>query len=507
MTRILSLLIAIIVLFLQVPPEAFAADEKNYSGVTVGEIGGYLAAGIQTVKNLYLQRKFSYPQGHGFAAERANNFIDYLNGYNSHVVGDNNVANGPDRIIFNRDGTKVFIQDKYCKTASESVEAAFDSETGLYRYMDSNGPMKLEVPKDQYHEAIKSMEQKIREGKIKGVTDPSEASNIVKEGHYTYDQALNLTKAGNIDSLKYDAANGAIIATCAMGISFALDYVSCRMNGLPPEESLKNASLNGLKTGGVAFATYVISSQLAKTGLKDAIAPTANAVANSLGEGLSKSLLNLYGIEIAGKEIAKKVSEVLANQLITSGVIVAVLTVPDVIDLFRGRISKEQLLKNLIVTVVSVAGATAGGIIGTAVGTAVVPGAGSAVGATVGGVVGGVIGGTAAGLAGDMLLSSVYEGDAQQMYEIITEVFTDMSNDYLLAQGEADIIVNQVRDELAGSKLKDMYASEDRKSFAKELMRPYFDDVVKMREGIKIPTSEEARASYIASLQGIVFIH
>ena len=67
------------------------------------------------------ERKFTAAQGHGFAAERANNLSDVLHGEKAAIIGDNNAKNGADRKILNRDGTTTYIQDKYYSTASGSV--------------------------------------------------------------------------------------------------------------------------------------------------------------------------------------------------------------------------------------------------------------------------------------------------------------------------------------------------------------------------------------------------
>ncbi|MEF7167399.1 hypothetical protein U9244_26585, partial [Escherichia coli] len=75
--------------------------------------------------------------------------------------------NGADRLV---SGTE--IQTKYCSTAARSVGAAFDGQNGQYRYMGNHGPMQLEVPRDQYAGAVETMKNKIREGKVPGVTDP-----------------------------------------------------------------------------------------------------------------------------------------------------------------------------------------------------------------------------------------------------------------------------------------------------------------------------------------------
>lgn len=473
----------------------------------IGETGGYLFGSLRTIEKGYIERKFNWSQGHGFAAEQANNLADRLQGKKAIIVGDNNALNGADRKIINRNGNEIWIQDKYYQSASGSVNAAFDQETGTYRYITSKGtPMMLEVPADQYEDAIRLMQDKISEGKVPGVTEPSEAVNYVRQGKYTYKQVVNLTKAGNIDSLKYDATNGAITAAGAFGISFALDFISCKMNGETTKDATKNAALNGLKTGGVVFATYVISSQLAKTGLKQALAPTTDAIANALGKDLSVALLKTVGKDattLTASEITKQVSSILQNQIITTGVVIAVLSIDDVADLFRGRISKEQLLKNLAVTTVSVAGATVGSLAGSAAGTALAPGVGTEIGRYAGGFVGGIV----SGYVGEKVLSNVYAGDAEEMYEIISAQFQILGDEYLISEAEGDAITLVLQDSLTSDVLKDMYASEDRTTFANDLMEPMFEDQIKKRETIDFPSEEEVRAEMKATMQDVVYIH
>lgn len=169
--------------------EDVIANEET-EDFTLGELGGYL---------------------YGFAAENANTLYEGFKGINTKVVGGDNVPNGADRIIVNKDLSITQIQDKYFKTASESVGNAF--ENGKYRYMDSQGnPMLLEVPKDQYEKAVEFMTKRIEKGQVEGVTDPSQAANIVKKGPLTFEQSVNITKYGKIDSLIYDAANGFIVS-------------------------------------------------------------------------------------------------------------------------------------------------------------------------------------------------------------------------------------------------------------------------------------------------------
>lgn len=80
--------------------------------------------------------------------------------------------------------------------------------------------MQLEVPKDQYDNIVEGFRRKIESGKVDGVSDPSQAELIVRKGKLTYQQAVNLTKPGTIESLLYDAGTGAVVCTSTFGITF-----------------------------------------------------------------------------------------------------------------------------------------------------------------------------------------------------------------------------------------------------------------------------------------------
>ena len=115
--------------------------------------------------------KYHSKQGHGYAAEDANALWDRMHGKTVDKVGLDNSLNGPDRI-----SNGVMIQTKYHADASKSVASAF--ENGKYRY----GSMKLEVPRDQYDDAIRLMRNRIANGEVPGVTDPKMAEQIVIKG-------------------------------------------------------------------------------------------------------------------------------------------------------------------------------------------------------------------------------------------------------------------------------------------------------------------------------------
>ena len=478
-----------------------------------GSAAGMIQGGKHTIYRLSHEVRFNGTTGHGFAAERGNNLMDAMKGKKATVVGDNNAKNGADRMIIGRGtGRQILIQDKYCKTARSTVEACFEqgkNGTQVFRYLDGKGkPMLIEVPADQYEDAVKIMEGKIKEGLIPKVKNPAEAKNLVKKGSLTYQQAVNLTKAGTIDSLKYDAANGVISASCAFGIAALLDYSVSMLNGADREEALQTAVLNGFKTGVVVFATDVIAGQIAKTGAGQVFVPTANAVTKALGPGFSKAILAAY--DPAAGALAKnssalttKAGAVLGKQMLVATVLIVVLTADDVADLFQGRISREQLLKNLAITTAGVVGGTAGFAAGAAVGSAVAPGAGT----IVGGLAGSTALGTASGFATEKAMHIFMEDDADKMLACLEEEFQNLGEEYLINIEEGEQITEKLQKELSGDRLKDMFASEDPKAYARDLMEPMFEETLTTREKITAPTEQEMRSEMKTSMEDVVFLH
>ena len=506
--KLIAFVMCIAIVLVNVRLDVFADsdNEQQDDGYSVGQFGGYLASNKWSVKNIKFESKYNTRVGHGFAAERANNLIDIFHGKNATIVGDDNLKNGADRLLINRDGTKIWIQDKYYQNATDSVNACF-GEDGMFRYLDADGnPMQIEVPADQYDDAVIKMANKIQQGKIEGVSDPEQAKSIVKKGNVTYKQAKSIAKAGNISSLKYDAQNGIITASSAVGISFAIDYAVCMINGNDALESLEIASMNSLKTGGVVFCTYVISSQLSKTGLSAALMPTSEAIAKSLGDDVAKSILKTSGINTAGMTSSARtaaVAKIINNQAIFGTVTVVVLSADDVVEAFQGRISREQLLSNLAVAISSTAGGIGGMYLGGAAGTAICPG----VGTVVGSIAGGIILSVGSGAAADYIAGLLYEGDAEKMYDIIVDEFQNVGEDYLVTEGEVENIVEALSKELSEETLKDMFESDDREKFARKLIEPLFDKEISKREIVEIPSEEEIRAELKENLKGVALVH
>ena len=451
-----------------------------------GTVAGGMAIGnYGNVNKSYEEEKFHSRQGHGFAAERANHLMDKFRGHTSQILGDNNAPNGADRIV---DG--VYIQSKYCATGSRCINECFEENgKGVFRYMQDGKPMQIEVPSDKYEDAVRAMEEKIRRGQVKNVTDPQEAKNIVRKGYFTYEQAKNIAKAGTVESLVYDAVNGMVIASSAFGVTALLTFASSIWRGENSEIALKAATYSGLKVGGTAFITSVIAGQLSKAGLNSALVGSSEAIVSMMGPKASAVLINAFrnGSNIYGAAAMKSAAKLLRGNAISAGVTVVVMSSFDIVNIFRGRISGKQLFKNMTNTVTTVASGTGGWMAGAAVGSAIFPGAGT----VAGGLIGSIGAGAVAKKVTNTVLDAFVESDADEMAEIIQEEFVIMVEDYLMNQRETENVAGVLSKKLDGKRLRDMYASTDRPAFARTLLEPIVNNEISSREKIAAPNKKQ----------------
>lgn len=362
--------------------------------------------------------------GHGYAAEDANSMSDILTGHEVILSGRDNSLSGPDRIV---NGVK--IQTKYCQTAKQSVMAGF-GEDGLYKY---NGQI-LEVPADQYQDALNEMGQKIADGKVPGFTDPKDAGKIIKKGSVTYKQAKNIAKAGNIDSLIFDAKTQSVVALSAFGISFAINLgmmvlFHCK-NKKELEEAVQLAFLKGLENGTISLTSGILTTQVLRTSFGRKFVASLTWMSKDVVNAVYKTSIGKKLIhQIAAVVVDKKnvyggaaknvVTRLLRTNTLTAIVLGVVTSIPDFWHLLSGQISGPQFAKNIVI----LSGAFAGAEIGATLGSVGGPG-----GSAVGGVIGGVVGGAASKATAD----KIRKDDAELLMPIIQVALLQLSHDYMI---------------------------------------------------------------------------
>lgn len=438
------------------------------------------------------------PAGHGELAEEANSIIDRLQGHQAEILGRDNAKNGPDRSV---DG--VLIQTKYYKTARGSLEACFDPSSHQYRYLaEDRTPMQLEVPKDQYEQVLRGFEKKISQGKVPGVSDPRDAEKIVRKGKLTYDQAVNLAKPGTADSLKYDAATGAVTCSCAFGLSFlATTFMAYRETG-DITGAVQAGIAAGVQVFGLSFAQHMVVSQLSRTGLSNALMAPSQAVVGKLGFKASATIVNglraLTGkTAISGAAASKQLAKMLRGNAVSAAVTLAVFSVPETYKLLQGKASGAQYAQNMACLATSVAGGIAGAAaagvaaakVGAAAGTAVSPGVGTIVGLA-GGMVGGTVGTAAAGVVGGIL----FEGDSASFGRYFNAMVSCMAVEYLLDGHEMDellAVLDGVKPEEFKALMEETLPSQFQEAKVRAFLVPMFDEIVSRRERFALPTSRQ----------------
>jgi len=408
-------------------------------------------------------------------------------------VGLSNELNGADRIV---DGK--MIQTKYYNSAKGSVDAAFDQTTGNYKY---KGQI-LEVPKEQYEEAIVRMKEKIAEGKVPGYTDPEKASEIVKQGDVTYKQSVNIAKAGNIDSLWFDIKTQAVVSSCAFGISFIISYATGIWHGLTPKKAFKNAFGSALKTGTIVLISGVGTQQLLRTSFGRSFASFTTKISRQIVTKIYSTKAGKELIEKVASAIMKKalhgaaaknvISKLLRSNLVTATVTGVVLTIPDAYSAIVSKsISWTQFAKNLAVTAGGIGGGIGGTAGGATIGTLIFPG----IGTVIGGVIGGIAGGIGAALGVKKLSDLIAPDDAHVMIESMNTAIEDLSYEYMITENELEsIIIPKIKDTIDAKWLKQMYKYSGgrsyvskQKEFVREQFESDFEEIIKNRVEIKTP--------------------
>ena len=402
-------------------------DKTISNGTKIGFLSSFLLTMNEYFGKIQMNSIVSAPQGHGHAAEYANNVLDVLKHPFQEVkqVGQNNAPNGADRMVGNQK-----IQTKYHFNARNTVNSAFDSNAdgGMYRYEG----MQLEVPKEQYDECVKVMQEKIRDGKVRGVTNPSDAKNIIRKGNVTYKEAKLIAKGGNLTSIKYDAIDGAIHSIPGVTLSFIIVFASAKWSGKSTQEAAKIATISGAKVLIIGTTIYTVPQQVSKI--------------------FTAKINTAFGLNLKANQVAMKTGTALTIMVVVG---------PDLFRALSGRISKEQFFKNMVVA--------GGGMIGGAV-------AGLA-----GGPIGAMIGAVVGGMGVKKIMDCFIEDDNVKMFGILKEEYIDLVMIMTLSENEFEELQWLIFNEKIEKFLKDMIRKKDSRKFARDFIEGEIEHLLSKR--------------------------
>lgn len=450
--------------------------------------------------------KYHTKGGHGFSAEDANNFSDTMRGKRAEVVGVSNELNGADRIV---DG--LHVQSKYFQSAAETVASAFDSSTGAYRY---SGQV-LEVPKDQYDACVELMRERISQGKVPGCENPADADKIIQKGTVTYKQARNIARAGNVDSLLYDAKTQAVTSTYVFAVSFAVTFAQNRWRGEDTKEATKDALETALSAGGTTLITGIVTAQILRTKAAAIGAVSVRSGVKAVSgttvgrEAIQRIAAGSLGKAVYGAAAVNHVSKLLRSNAVAATIAAVATSTPDFYRaVFDRSISWRQFTKNVSVNIAGVATGAAGWMGGAAAGAAV----GSAVpiiGTIAGGVIGGILGALGGGIGGSATAKAVAdriaEDDSKSLIATLQNELQELAFEYLLTESEVERIGGEAGKIVKPKWLRRVFKASNKgrdhdalKSTIREEFEPRFDSVVRDRPKVLLPPTELVEAEVIS---------
>ena len=432
--------------------------------------------------------RYPLPGGHGLAAEDANNLNDKLRGKIAEVIGISNELNGPDRVV-----NGVFVQSKYFRSASETVAAAFDSNSGYYRY---EGQV-LEVPKDQWEDCVKFMRKRIEQGKVPGIENPVKAEKIVRQGSVTYQQAKNIARAGNIDSLIFDAKTQIVTSISVFPVSFAVTFAHSSWRG----ESIKDATMAALGcaalSGSTMILTGVVSAQLLRTGIgtfgSTSVRNGVQTISRTpVGREVARRIATVsLGKSVAGGAAVNHVSRLLRTNAITAAVAAVVTSTPDFYRaVFKRSISWQQFAKNTAINTAGVATGAAGWIGGAAIGS-IFPGIGTVAGGLIGGIVGSLGAGVAGTTAAKSLADKFVKDDSKCLIELLQGEIERLASEYMLTEGEFESILTKINEKVNPKWLRRMFKQKYPSIFLRVEFEHLFKEIVRKRPKVSLPSMEQ----------------
>ena len=469
-----------------VDDELFKATEKNLDSKAANV--GVAAAGVQAVKPKIaaffgeVKNLMNGSRGHGYAAEYANNTMDRVLGRDVESAAQQlddhgrQVKHGADRLV-----NGIEIQTKYYKTASETIGAVFEKKQAIYIRSDGSGKMmQIEVPRDQYNDALIAMQKRIDSGQVPNVSPGESAKDYVRKGFFTYEQSFNIARAGTVESLAVDAASGAVCCMAAAGVTSVIVFALSVWRGAPPKEAARQCLSTSLSIMGKGTLIYTLTMQLSrkevaialagKVFTADGISQGYKAVANPIYTASENLAAKIAGSNLAKSQVGQKLGLEAINgrQIIGGTVTVAVVFGPDIVRTLQGKISTKQLFKNSAVAAAGMAGAAAAQ---AAIPIPVVPA---------------IVGGAVAGIAAKKTLDLFIEDDAKEMFRILKEEFIDMTMLTGLSPEEFDEVSKlTVGNKKISKMLQKMFQADDRRLYARiEIMQVAIFEVTQKRSRI-----------------------
>lgn len=385
---------------------------------------------------------------------------------------------------FNRQQRRL-IENIYCPTSELTAVACL--ENSKLNYKDDAHTISYEVPLEQYEHVIELL--------LEQFGSETNVRNVVKQGAFTYTQVKHILDAGNIHNLKINEQGRIDFKEEVIGMSAAISFAQSKWNGAERTIAIENAVYTGLTILGETFAEEAIMYEFEHnnpTGHIELSEDIRSAVKqNGIKAVVKKMATKATQKAMYGSVLAKKAILLLNANVVTGALVTGVMSTVDIARTIKGEMSSTQLFKNVAKTAASVAGGIVGTIVGGGLGLTI-PNVSTTIISIIGGIIGLIIGSSLASKLSKKVLDLFIKDDSLYMLEIFNKQLAISVENYLINEQELHQALqdfNTLHD--MPDQLRDMYASENREAFAKNLIDRELARIVKLRMYLHVPTNQE----------------
>ena len=358
------------------------------------------------------------------------------------------------------------IENIYCCTSEQTAQECL-AYTNLYTTV-VNGPC-LEVPFEQYEEIITYLDERL----------PNfDSSKMIKRGAFTYQQLKHIVEAGNIRHLQMNEEGRIAFVEEFISMSSAIAFAQSKWNGAERLEAVENSVYTGLSILGKGFAEDVISIEV-EAGKMQKDVPVEQVVKKLTDEAKRKTL-----------SLKKKC--LYKNDCVATGAYVTdTLSTDEINSVVKEQLSPTQLYKTAVKTSTGIVWGLFGALIGSGIGY-LIPNVSTTVISFICAIIGLVGGSRIATNISKKILCIFVQEDALRMLEIFKQQVMQSSEEFLLSKQELEQALhdfNTLHD--LPEQLRKMSASDDPKSFAKQLIENELIRIVRLRMYLHMPMNTE----------------
>jgi len=289
---------------------------------------------------------------------------------------------------------------------------------------------------------------------------PTECKNI-REGQFSYVQAAHIAEQHLIDGITLH--HGEITCSHPQGISCAIKEALAVWSGVDDTAEIPTPDLS--------------SCQLATK--KKSKVGSVNDIARMAGPKAATILWN--ALQAGPRVILRSAFELLRANTVTRIISAVVLLAVDTVGLIKRRISRKQYVINLGLALMLTVGGTVGWLLGQQTAAQVL--IENAILGIIAGIAGAGLFGAGLGALWERIVRMFVKDDRTLMLDIYNETFTQLADEYLLNQQEADVLMDAII--IKDAQLKAIFSQCDRETFARCTLEPYFAGIIHLREKIR----------------------